>query len=90
MRVIRYRTLSKMIVAVSKEDGTYEDVEQDFFCDVERPYSPQNEELAGKEAYNSEYTVEDDGLPEKTPSQWDMLEAQITYTAMMTDTLLEG
>lgn len=28
--------------------------------------------------------------PEKTPSQLDMLEAQVTYTAMMTDTLLEG
>ena len=28
--------------------------------------------------------------PEETPSQLDMLEAQVTYTAMMTDTLLEG
>lgn len=28
--------------------------------------------------------------PEEMPSQLDMLEAQVTYTAMMTDTLLEG
>lgn len=28
--------------------------------------------------------------PEETPSQLDMIEAQVTYTAMMTDTLLEG
>ena len=28
--------------------------------------------------------------PEEEPSQLDMIEAQVTYTAMMTDTLLEG
>ena len=27
--------------------------------------------------------------PEATPSQLDIIEAQVTYTAMMTDTLLE-
>lgn len=27
--------------------------------------------------------------PEVTPTQLDMIEAQVTYTAMMTDTLLE-
>lgn len=27
--------------------------------------------------------------PEETPSQLDLIEAQVTYTAMMTDTLLE-
>ena len=43
-----------------------------------------------KEAYNGEYTVEDDGTEEvNTPSQLDIIEAQVTYTAMMTNTLLE-
>ncbi|MBO5953345.1 MAG: hypothetical protein J6Q53_04395 [Oscillospiraceae bacterium] len=28
-------------------------------------------------------------VPEEKPSQMDILEAQVTYTAMMTDTLLE-
>lgn len=28
--------------------------------------------------------------PEAEPSQLDIIEAQVTYTAMMTDTLLEG
>lgn len=28
-------------------------------------------------------------VPEEVPSQLDMIEAQVTYTAMMTDTLLE-
>lgn len=40
-------------------------------------------------AYNGEYTIEDDGTPEPAPSQLDVIEAQVTYTAMMTDTLLE-
>lgn len=55
------------------------------------PYSEANEEIAKVEAYNGIYTIEDDGQPEptETPSQLDMIEAQITYTAMMTDTLLE-
>lgn len=29
-------------------------------------------------------------LPQSTPSQLDKIEAQVTYTAMMTDTLMEG
>lgn len=58
---------------------------------VEMGWSESNEETAKKEAYNGEYTIEDDGQPEtaETPSQLDIIEAQVTYTAMMTDTLLE-
>lgn len=41
-----------------------------------------------KEAYNGEYTIEEDSSVEK-PTQLDTIEAQVTYTAMMTDTLLE-
>lgn len=90
MKVIRYKVLGKTIIGVLQEDGTYENVEQDIFCDVERPYSEQFEELAKKEAFNGEYTIEDDGIEEVTePSQLDKIEAQVTYTAMMTDTLLE-
>lgn len=91
MKVIRFKVLGKTIVAVSKEEGTYENVEQDLFYDVEHPYSEQMEELAKKEACNGVYTIEDDGQsePEEGPSLWDVLEAQVTYTAMMTDTLLE-
>lgn len=44
-----------------------------------------------KYSYNGEYTIEDDGQPEPEPepTQLDRVEAQATYTAMMTDTLLE-
>lgn len=54
-------------------------------------YAEANVEIARQEAYNSEYTIEDDGQPDPAdaPSQLDAIEAQVTYTAIMTDTLLE-
>ena len=44
-----------------------------------------------KEAYNGEYTIEGefDTESDVKPTQLDIIEAQVTYTAMMTDTLLE-
>lgn len=47
--------------------------------------------LAEKEA-SGEIEEYDDGREEvaAAPSQLDIIEAQVTYTAMMTDTLLEG
>ena len=45
--------------------------------------------FAEKEAYNGEYTVEDVPDEVKEPTQLDQIEAQVTYTALMTDTLLE-
>lgn len=58
---------------------------------VKRTYNPENEEIARAEAYNGEYEIIEDGRPDPaaTPSQLDVIEAQVTYTAMMTDTLLE-
>jgi hypothetical protein len=40
-----------------------------FLKDV--PYSETNEEIARREAYNGEYTVEDDGVPEPAPADDD-------------------
>lgn len=44
--------------------------------------------IAKTEAYNGEYTVEDNGEPEPAPTQIDRIEAQVAYTALMTDTLM--
>ena len=57
----------------------------------EMDWSEKNEEIAKREADNGEYTIEDDGQPEPEvkPTQLDIIEAQVAYTAMMTDTLLE-
>lgn len=51
-------------------------------------YSETNEEIAKREAYNGEYTIEDDGVVEK-PTWQDKIEAQVTYNSMMLGTLIE-
>lgn len=38
----------------------------------------------------AEEMSEDYVIPDNKPTQLDIIEAQVTYTAMMTDTLLEG
>ena len=70
---------------------TKEVEQKESLATVTVDYSEANEEIAKKEAYNGEYTIEDDGQPEveEQPTQLDRVEAQVTYTAMMTDTLLE-
>lgn len=52
-------------------------------------YTEENLKIVQAEAHNGEYTIEYDDDPEEKPNPLDILEAQVTYTAMMTDTLLE-
>lgn len=53
-------------------------------------WSEANEAIAKREADNGEYTIDNDSIAEAIePTQLDRIEAQVTYTAMMTDTLLE-
>lgn len=54
-------------------------------------WNEANEETAKREAHNGEYIIEDDGEPDPVadPTQLDRIEAQVAYTALMTDTLLE-
>jgi hypothetical protein len=63
----------------------------DELIEVTLGYNETSVEIAKAEAYNGEYTIEDDGQPELVaePTQLDRVEAQTTYTAMMTGTLLE-
>ena len=79
MKWIRYKFLSAEV-----NPG------EQAFIDKSMTWSEANEEIAKSEAYNGEYTIEDDGIEEITePTQLDIIEAQVAYTAMMTDTLLE-
>ena len=61
-----------------------------IFVPKDFPYSEEAEEAAKREVGDN-YEIYDDGQPEptETPNQLDVIEAQVTYTAMMTDTLLE-
>lgn len=65
----------------------------DITIPKEIPWSEANERNARAEAYNGKIEITpNDGQPDpaETPTQLDIIEAQVTYTAMMTDTLLEA
>lgn len=85
MKVIKYQLCTE----VNRGTEEQPNIEQ-VFSEVSNAWNEVNEEIAKAEAYNGEYTIEDDGKPEPAPTQLDRIEAQTTYTAMMTDTLLEG
>ena len=85
MKIIKYNM-------ATRNCGTEEEPQTErIICPVTMSWSETNEEIAKREAYNGEYTIEDDGQPDPaaTPSQLDIIEAQVAYTAMMTNTLLE-
>ena len=85
MKVIKYQLCTEV------DHGTEDEpkIEQ-VSSAVTLGWSAANEKIAKAEAYNGEYTVEDDGEPEPAPTQIDRIEAQVAYTAMMTETLLES
>lgn len=78
MKILKYSFLQSI-----SHDGTA------ILIEKAMKWSEANESIAKAEAYNGEYTIEDDGVVEVVePTQLDIIEAQVTYTAMMTDTLL--
>ena len=85
MKVIKYQLCTEVNRGTEEQPNI-----EHVFSVVTLGWSEANEKIAKAEAYNGEYTIEDDGQPEPAPTQLDRIEAQTTYTAMMTDTLLEG
>ena len=85
MKIIKYQLCTEINRGTEEQPN----IEQ-VISGVSLGWSEANEEIAKAEAYNGEYTIEDDGKPEPAPTQLDRIEAQTTYTAMMTDTLMEG
>lgn len=75
MQIIKYQLMTEI------NHGTEDTPEMEqTFSAVAMSYSAENEAIAKREAYNGEYTVEDDGEPEpETPanddSVWDALDA---------------
>lgn len=85
MKVLKYQLCTEVNHGTEREPN----IEQ-VFSAVTLGWSEANEKIAKAEAYNGEYTIEDDGEPEPAPTQIDRIEAQVAYTAMMTETLLES
>lgn len=87
MKWIKYKQYIGQNNVGTEEEPVFEDV----FQEVGVEYNGANIERINKIAYNGEYEIFDDGEPEPIvePTQADRIEAQVAYTAMMTDTLLE-
>lgn len=59
MKILKYNLPTKV------NTGTVENPqEMVIFFRVAMPWNEANEEIAKREAYNGEYTIEDDGQPE--------------------------
>ena len=65
MKRISYKFLAAEINHGTEEEPNIEQI----FRDKSMTWSEANEEIAKKEAYNGEYTIEDDGQPEPEPKQ---------------------
>lgn len=65
MRLISYKFLAAEINHGTEEEPNIEQI----FRDKSMSWSEANEEIARREAYNGEYTIEDDGQPEPEAKQ---------------------
>ena len=75
MKKIKYKFISHQINKGTRENPVMVDVLKNKSID----YSKANEEIAKREAYNGEYTIEDDGQPEPATvvSTDDVLDAML-------------
>ena len=66
MKIIKYNLCTRVNFG-TVEKPIYEDV----LSAVEMPWNEGNEAIAKAEAYNGEYTIEDEGQPEPVPQLTD-------------------
>lgn len=63
MKVLKYRLMTEVNYGTEEQP----DIQQ-IFSEVTMGWNEANEEIAKREAYNGEYTIEDDGQPEPSPT----------------------
>lgn len=83
-----------MVSIIRDDEGRETGSEEGSSVTITTPYEQfdSNLSIAQSEAWPGSITVEqvpEDERPSTEPSQQDKMEAQLAYTAMMTDTLLE-
>ena len=78
MKVLKYRLCTEV------NHGTEEQPDiQQIFSEVTMGWNEANEEIAKREAYNGEYTIEDDGEPEPAPTEQEQLRADVDFLLAM-------
>ena len=76
MKIIKYKFLS---AEINRGTDDAPIIEQ-FFIEKTMDWNEINEETAKREAYNGEYTIEDDGQPEPVETTDDILNALLGVT----------
>lgn len=76
MEKIKYKFLSAEVNRGTKDSP---DIKQ-IFLEKSMQWSEANEEIAKKEAYNGEYTIEDDGVEKTVQEQIAELKAELSAT----------
>ena len=64
MKIIKYNLCTKVNYGTEEEPQI-----EEILSPVAMGWNETNEEIAKHEAYNGEYTIEDDGQPEPVPQQ---------------------
>ena len=77
-KIIKYKFLSCEVNHGTEENPLMEQI----FLEKSMGWNEANEEIAKREAYNGEYTIEDDGQPEPVaePTTEDVLNAMLGVT----------
>ena len=78
MKWIKYRLCTEANCGTEEQP----DIQQ-ILSDVSLGWSEANEEIAKREAYNGEYTIEDDGKPEPEPTEQEQLRADVDFLLAM-------
>ena len=78
MKVLKYRLMTE----VNHDTEEQPDIQQ-IFSEVTMGWSESNEQIAKSEAYNGEYTIEDDGQPEPEPTEQEQLRADVDFLLAM-------
>ena len=85
MKFLKYK-YSYVLTSIDKEGNT---IEKQIVQIKKVKDTPENRALAASEAIGDIVEYDDGKSEYKAPTQLDAIEAQVTYTAMMTGTLLE-
>lgn len=78
MKFLKYRLMTEVNYGTEEQP----DIQQ-ILSAVTLGWSKANEELAKREAYNGEYTIEDDGEPEPEPTEQEQLRADVDFLLAM-------
>ena len=80
MKIIKYQLCTEV------NHGTDEEPQiEQIFSEVTMGWNEANEEIAKAEAFNGEYTIEDDGEPEPEPTEQEQLRADVDFLLMLAE-----